>query len=260
MRRRPRRGTGPHAVLTALVAALTLAGCGADAGQVSPGPLQEMPVPAHSAWVSSAPFGSWNNSGFIVYNNEWNTAEAGPQRIWADSFQAWGVASRQAATGSVKTYPSVQRNFANAPVSSFRRLRSTFAESMPSAQPFGAEAAYDVWLENYNFEVMIWVDNHWRVPAGNQIAQFRVNHQEFDVYQNGNAMFSFTLTGKQETAGQVDILAFFGWLVRHHYLRASADVTQVDFGWEIASTNGVPLTFRMRRYTLATVIRPTKSS
>jgi hypothetical protein len=259
MRRWPRRTSGTLAVLAAL-AAPALAACGVPVGQVSPGPLQEMPVPAHPAWVSSAPFGSWNNSGFIVYNNEWNTAAAGPQRIWADTFQDWGVASRQAATDSVKTYPSVQRNFENVPVSSFSQLRSSFAESMPDAsRPFGAEAAYDLWLENGNFEVMIWVDNHWRTPAGSQVARVMLNHQQFDVFQNGNAMFSFTLTGRWETAGKVNILAFLSWLVGHHYLPASAGVSQVDFGWEIASTNGVPLTFRMRRYSLAAVIRPEKS-
>jgi len=252
MRRWPRRTSGALVVLA-------LAGCGAGAGQLSPGPLDEMPVPAHPAWVSSAPFGSWKNSGFIVYNNEWNTAEAGPQRIWADSFQVWGVSSRQSPTGSVKTYPSVQRNFENVPVGSFTQLSSTFAESMPEAQAFSAEAAYDLWLENGNFEVMIWVDNHWRTPAGRQVAEVRLDRQQFDVFQSGNAMFSFTLAGRQETAGKVDILAFFDWLVGRHYLRASAGVSQVDFGWEIAGTNGVPMDFRMRRYTLAAVIRRANS-
>jgi hypothetical protein len=246
MRRWPRHPAAVLAALTVVAAGPALAGCATD-----PGPLTRLPSPAHAAWVSSAPFGAWSNSGFIVYNNEWNTSQAGPQRIWADSFHSWGVASRQAGTGSVKTYPSVQRNFRNVPLSSFRRLSSTFAESMPGVHAFGAEAAYDLWLDNYKIEVMIWVDNHWRVPAGSQIAQISLGQQEFAVYQDGDAMFSFMLTGKQETAGKVDILAFFGWLVRHHYLRASAALAQVDFGWEIASTEGVPLVFRMRQYTLA---------
>jgi hypothetical protein len=258
VRRWPRRRTSELVILAAvaaLVAGPALAGCGAG-GRA---PFAAMSVPADATWVSSAPFGSWNNGDFIVYNNAWNTAAAGPQRIWADSFHVWGVASRQSATGSVKTYPSVQRIFKNVPVSSFARLSSTFAESMPRTQSFGAEAAYDLWLENGNFEVMIWVDNHSRAPAGSQVGRISLDNQEFDVFQNGSAMFSFLLTGSQEKTGSVDILAFLRWLVGQHYLRASAGVSQVDFGWEIASTNGVPLEFRMRQYTLAAKINRAKS-
>src|ERR1700728_1834277 len=62
-------------------------------------------VPANPAWESSAPLGIWNTGRFDIYNNEWNTAEAGPQTIWAYSHRHWGVESTQADTTSVKTYP-----------------------------------------------------------------------------------------------------------------------------------------------------------
>jgi len=45
-------------------------------------------IPAHPKWKSSARLAAWNNGGFIVYNNEWNSS-AGPQTIWADSYQHW---------------------------------------------------------------------------------------------------------------------------------------------------------------------------
>jgi hypothetical protein len=245
--------------LAILAAGPLLASCAVYAGQASSGPAAGLPLPAHPDWVSTAPFGAWNNSGFVVYNNEWNTAQAGPQRIWADSFHFWGVASRQSLPISVKTYPSVQRNYENVPISSFTELTSTFAESMPGTQQFGAEAAYDIWLNGFAIEVMIWVDNHGRTPAGGLIAQVSLNHQEFGVFRNGAAMFSFTLTGQQETAGKVDILEFLRWLVGHHYLRASDGLRQVDFGWEIATTNGATLDFRMQQYALSAVITRAKA-
>jgi hypothetical protein len=245
--------------LAVLAACAVLASCAVYAGQASSGPAAGVPAPAHPDWVSTARFGAWNNSGFTVFNNEWNTAQAGPQRIWADSFHFWGVESRQSLPISVKTYPSVQRNYPNVPISSFARLTSTFAESMPGTQRFGAEAAYDIWLDGFAIEVMIWVDNHGRTPSGGLIAQVRLNHQEFGVYRNGAAMFSFTLTGQQETAGKVDILAFLRWLVGHHYLQASDGLRQLDFGWEIATTDGTTLDFRMRQYALSAVLTRAKS-
>ena len=90
-------------------------------------------VPAHPAWQSSARFGAWNNGGFIVYNNEWNSS-AGPQTIWANSFRSWGVQSVQAAGNTaVETYPCVQKNFDNVPVSSVHLIQNGFTESMPLA-------------------------------------------------------------------------------------------------------------------------------
>ncbi|HXL16075.1 MAG TPA: hypothetical protein VN961_00990, partial [Streptosporangiaceae bacterium] len=53
-------------------------------------------VPTNAKWRSSDPFGAWNNGGYILYNNEWNSS-AGPQTIWADSFHHWGAESTQAA-------------------------------------------------------------------------------------------------------------------------------------------------------------------
>src|SRR5215831_8991250 len=72
-------------------------------------------IPPNPAWKSSAPLGAWNNGGFIIYNNEWNSS-AGPQTIWADSYQHWGVEStQQAGNTAVETYPCVQKNFNNVP-------------------------------------------------------------------------------------------------------------------------------------------------
>src|SRR5215467_12612377 len=127
-------------------------------------------IPKNPRFKSSKPFGIWNNRGFTVYNNEWNTSEAGPQTIWAFSYKHWGVQSKQANTTSVKTYPSVQKTYNNRPYRSLHTLVSTFTQHMPTKHAFIGEAAYDIWLNNYNIEVMMWVDNHGQRPAGRVIA------------------------------------------------------------------------------------------
>jgi hypothetical protein len=209
-------------------------------------------VPPNPAWKSSAPFGEWNNGGFDVYNNEWNTSEAGPQTIWADSFKHWGVESNQAPTTSVKTYPSVQRNYDNRGYGTFGSIRSTYAESMPSAGNYDAEAAYDMWLNNYKIEVMIWVDNHGQRPAGSVVARASYYGQTFSVWKNGSDMYSLVLSGKKQTTGTVHILSALRYLVNHGYLSSSDTMKQVNFGWEIASTGGTALDFTVTRYSLAT--------
>ena len=203
------------------------------------------------SWQSSAPFGAWNNGGFIVYNNEWNSS-AGPQTIWADSYRHWGVRSAQAAGNTaVETYPCVQKNFDNVPVFSFHLIQNGFTESMPAGvHGLDAEAADDVWLNNYQLEVMIWVDNHGQRPSGNVVGHATIFGQRFAVWRGGT---TYTLVlNHNETRGVTHILASIRWLIGHGYVPASVTLTQVDFGWEIASTDGKPMDFTVTNYWLHT--------
>lgn len=210
-------------------------------------------VPRHAVWESSAKFGTWHDGAFDVFNNEWNATEAGPQTVWADSFHSWGVVSTQADTTGVKTYPSVQENFTHTRLTSLRRLTSSFAESMPPAAGlYTAEAAYDLWLNGYQNEVMVWVDNHGQQPEGIVSSEAVLSGQHFRVYQGNAHMVSLVLlAGTHETAGSVNLLLALRWLVDHGYLRGMASLTQVDFGWEIVSTDGIPLRFTLHSYSLS---------
>ena len=213
-------------------------------------PSASASIPSGTAFKSSEPFAAWNNRAFDVFNNEWNTSEAGPQTIWAYSYHHWGVESTQSASTSVKTYPSVQRNYPHRPYSTFSMLRSTFAEKMPSSGNFIAEAAYDLWLNNYSIEVMMWFDNHRQVPAGNVIAHVTFGGQKFSVWKSGNDFFSFKLEGGNEQSGTAHLYSALRWLVNHGQLSSSVTLTQVNFGWEICSTHGVPMDFTLTKYTL----------
>jgi hypothetical protein len=210
-------------------------------------------APRNAVWESSAKFGIWHDGGFDVFNNEWNAAQAGPQTVWADSFHSWGVVSTQADTTGVKTYPSVQENFRDTRLTSLRRLTSSFAESMPpAAADYRAEAAYDLWLNDYKNEVMVWVDNHGQQPAGIVSSEAVLSGQHFRLYRGNAHMVSLVLlAGTHETTGSVNLLLALRWLVDHGYLRGSSSLTQVDFGWEIVSTNGIPLEFTLRNYSLS---------
>jgi hypothetical protein len=205
-------------------------------------------IPSHPMFESSAPFAAWNDGGFILYNNEWNPS-AGRQTIWVDSYGNWGVQSDQAAGNTgVETYPCVQQDYDNVPVSSFHLIRNGFAESMPDAARLDAEAADDVWLNHYGIEVMIWVNNHGRIPSGRIIGHTWIFGQYFAVWRGGPT-YTFALD-YNETSGQTHILASLQWLMEHGYVPARATLTQVDFGWEVASTGGSPMDFTMTGYWL----------
>ncbi|MGP7998364.1 MAG: hypothetical protein ACLPKI_13715 [Streptosporangiaceae bacterium] len=203
----------------------------------------------HTKWKASAAKAVWKSGGFLINNNMWNPS-AGPQTIWADSYDFWGVQSAQRMGDlRVKSFPEVERIFKNVPVSSLRTLRNGFTQFMPALHgQRGAEAADDVWLDNSHIEVMIWVDNEGQTPAGHIIAHATISGQHFAVW-NIRSYYVFALD-HNEHSGQTNILASLRWLINHHYIPASVTLGQVGFGWEIAYTGGVPRKFVMTRYWL----------
>jgi len=221
----------------------------------SVGAIPAAGMPQHPRWKSHAPFGAWNNAGFIVFNNEWNTSAAGPQTIWADSFHHWGVVTNQAQSTSVKTYPCVQQDYNEIPYTRLTYLRSGFTQAMPTAPNLDAEAAYDLWLNHYKIEIMMWVDNQGQTPAGSVVAHVNFYGENFAVYKPHHTLFSFVLTGRQQTTGKVHLLSALRWLVTNHWLRSDVKLTQANFGWEIAASGGTT-NFSVSNYWLGIGVRP----
>jgi Glycosyl hydrolase family 12 len=212
-------------------------------------------IPKDPRWKSSNPIVGWNNAGFVLNNNEWNSSA--PQTIWADSFHYWGTESTQPkANRVVQSYPCVEKNFNEVPVRSLPLIRSGFAESMPRDKSgLAAEAANDVWLNNHTLEVMIWVDNHTEIPLGRPVSRATLFGQHFRVW-HGGATFTFVLN-HNETRGVTHILAAIDWLIKHRQIPSNVTLTQISFGWEIASTDGKARDFTVRRYWLST--RPSRA-
>ncbi|HEX3773367.1 MAG TPA: hypothetical protein VHV51_02825, partial [Polyangiaceae bacterium] len=97
-------------------------------------------------FVTSSADGIWNNDGYFVFNNVWNTAAGpGPQTLYACSFHDFYVVSEQSddGGGAVKSYPNVQLNYSDLPLSSFHHIMSRFAEAGPVTGSY--EYAFDVW-------------------------------------------------------------------------------------------------------------------
>ena len=181
--------------------------------------------------------------------------------MWANSSGDWGVVSTMAkGNTAVLVYPAVQQQFgANQPalLGNASELVSTFTEAMPTTAGTIGEAAYDIWLNDWNTEVMIWVDNQHQTFYQPLLGTATFGGQQFRIYMDHGVSHGypsgpfFFVLQHNETHGTIDILAVFQWLERAGYLSAAKDtLTAVDFGWEICSTNGVPENFHISHYTL----------
>jgi len=233
---------------------------------IAASPAAPADPPAHPKFKSTALMGDWTDprTGLNVSNDMWNCPQAacGRQEVWANSSGDWGVVSTMAkGNTAVLTYPAVQEQFgANnepAPLTNASELVSTFTEAMPTTAGTIGEAAYDIWLNGWNTEVMIWVDNQHQTFYQPLLGTATFNGQQFRIYMDHGVSHGypsgpfFFVLQHNETHGTIDILAVFHWLERAGYLSATkGGLNAVDFGWEICSTNGVPENFNISHYTL----------
>ncbi len=215
-------------------------------------------TPASWAWCSSARSGEQTmpDSRFDLFNNEWNTsANPGPQTICGNSESNWEVTSNQrAGNTAVLTYPSVQVNYNSQngyALSRFSSMTSSWAERMPSVSGLDAEAAYDIWLNDLNKEVMVWVDNHGQTPAGSKVAVYSVSGATWDLYvTSDNSYMAFVREGNADS-GSVDLFTLLKDLEGRGLLSSSDTLWQVNFGFEICSTGGGQASFSVSNYSLS---------
>ncbi len=196
--------------------------------------------------VTLSPGGNWGNQGYIVFNNVYDsTAAPGPQTLYACSYRSWYVVSEQPGdAGAVGSYPNVQMNFSHVPVGSLHVLTSTFAEASPHVGVY--EDAYDVWLNGIatagSTQILIWVDNYGRVPAGSQVTTTTLGGRTYDVWKTDDSHIVLVST-VTFTSGAVDLLEIVDWTIHQGWLDASSTLEQIDFGVEIESTGGARATY-----------------
>ena len=223
-----------------------------------PPPSGDATPPANPAFKTSDPEGSWSPvENWELKNNMWNgdATKLGSQTFWADSISSFGcTATMKAGNTAVETYPNAQRLFydtneVDPKVTSFKAITSSWAQIQPmNVAGYIGEAAYDIWLNSWAIEVMIWVENHGQEPAGNKLASPTIGGTTFDFYKDGSDYLAFIQ--KNAASGSVDILAVLKWLQANGHVPATAGLTAVDFGWEICSTGGNPLNFKVTDYKL----------
>jgi hypothetical protein len=208
------------------------------------------------AFVTSSPSGIWSNGGYYVFNNMWNAAAGpGPQTLYACSYHSFYVVSDQTDdAGAVETYPNVQMNFNEVPIRSLHTVTSTFAETSPHVGIY--EAAYDIWLNGVattgSSQIMIWVDNYNRVPAGSQVATTALGGRTYDVWKTSDNSYVALVSTLTFTSGTVDLLEIFDWTISQGWLPSSSTLGQIDFGVEIVSTGGANATYQFNDFSIAT--------
>lgn len=216
-------------------------------------------APATTGTVCTNPYTSMSGSndgvtdgGYYVHNNLWNASgypgTKGTTSVC--SYHSWNhvaTASNSSGDGAVKTYPNVHKDYDTARrISSFTTLTSKFAATSPSVGIYNV--AYDIWINGYDKEVMIWTENRGQYPAGTKRASaVSISGYTWDVYaetENAYGYIAFVPTsGAKHTSGTIDLKAMLNYLVSKGWRLSTDKVDQICYGVEIVSTGGSPATW-----------------
>lgn len=207
-----------------------------------------------------------NSNGYNTYVGNQESfcgapGSCGPETLTAYSPGNWSVTSTQAAGNTgVLTYPDIQQltnNWGNGgfsggsdmPISGLSVLSSTYAETMNENSGTYAEAAYDIWTSSG--EVMIWVDTTDNRGSGGaaKLGTGTIGGipMTYYNYQGGLPIIKLNTNQRSGTINIMDGLHFFQQVGA---VASNASISQLNFGWEICSTGGVPETFQVTNYSL----------
>jgi hypothetical protein len=238
---------------------------------ITPTTATSTPAPTHTAtptptpppapnnctnpvFVTSDPNGGWSTNGYYVHNNMWNASNYSvKETLSACAYNNWYVTAtmnNNSGDGAVKTYPNVHKDYNEPPISSFSSITSSFSETSPHVGIYNA--AYDIWLNgvasNGSTEVMIWNDNYHQVPAGSVQATVTFGGRSYTVWRTGT--YIAFVADSTFTSGTIDLLAMIRWIISKGWLASNSTIGQIDYGFELVSTNGAPATFAVHDFSI----------
>lgn len=213
-----------------------------------------------------------NPNDVSTQQNAWSNGH-GAQQMTVYSYHDWQVTATDgpSPTAEILTYPDTSFNYYDAAsparynIRDLNSVTSSYSETMPPlADNYTAEAAYDVWLNNWATEVMVWTDVHYQgvncngawtpeCSGGTRLGTWMFGTQQWSLWDNGNGVSGFYMwlpddgprDSVSEPSGKIDLLGMLRQTAVSGGFSPSSTLTAIQFGWEIASTNGVPLNFRM---------------
>ncbi|WP_157930577.1 GH12 family glycosyl hydrolase domain-containing protein [Glycomyces xiaoerkulensis] len=190
-------------------------------------------------WQSSDQWGNTEYGDYTVYNNIWGSG-AGSQTISAVDQSHWWVDADHPDTGGIKSYPNASYTLGQQ-ITQMPQVTSSVTWEGPAATGGVAyNAAYDVWGNGHEHEIMIWLASVGPVgPLGSYETTVDVGGHTFDYYRGNNGsneVYSFIRTSNTNSA-TVDITGISRWLYDTGRI-PDVRIDQIQFGYEITSSAG----------------------
>jgi hypothetical protein len=205
-----------------------------------------------------------NGYNTYVVQDVWNPINGWQQTLYSTDPGNWYViANMPAGNTAVISYPDTQQIYGGR-LSHWHYIYSSFSENSDTSTNTVDDTGYDIWLNKYADEVMIQheVAGHGQCDGDPPVAgpvkfggTHRVPVNSWYLCQYGSELIWELPSSKGAwtfgiSHGRVDILAMLTWLVNNKYLRAKSTLEQIDYGFELSSTNGLDETFTVQGLTI----------
>lgn len=191
----------------------------------------------------------------LVGQDVWNPVPGWAQTLYVNDPGNWrAVANMPAGNSSVVSYPDTGEEYDANPLTSYSSIYSSFTEDMHPTNGTSAEAAYDIWLNDWHDEVMIQHDmvNRALCPALATVSfggSGGVPVRDWHLCEYSHEII-WQLAGPSVQSGTVNVLAMLTWLENHGYLSGKSSLTDIGYGFEVCSTGGKPEVFSVSRFTI----------
>ena len=212
--------------------------------------------------VWSPPEGSWSQTLNVTNAGSWNVVANFPADTSVHSFPNTG-----------QTQDWIDGTQLPAALSTWSSMISTYSVTLNAHSGTVAEAGYDLWLNDWNTEVMIQTDfagdslrprcdvNGDVITSATFGGTDGVPVQRWNLCQFGSEVIWQPSTGTNYPSDRVNVMAMLTWLENHgngKYLAKNPTLTAVSFGFEICSTGGKNQTLQVNNFSL--VATPAKLS
>jgi hypothetical protein len=195
-----------------------------------------------AVWSSCDKYAQWSADGYKLYNNVWGEG-AGWQCIWANNGKNWGVSCNHGTSGGIKSYPNSEK-WLNKTTNNTPWCGTWISVNRPN---YGAyNTAFDVWANNKQYEIMIWVNKVGAIaPIGSQkYSNQSIGGHTWNVWRGWNGsidVFSFVRTSNMDE-GNIDHKAIWNWAQSKGWWN-NPYVQNIQFGFEITNTGGSNASF-----------------
>lgn len=188
-----------------------------------------------------------------VDQNIWSGNSSYKQTLYATNPGSWHVvANANTHFGGVLTYPNTGFSMAGA-VNGYTSLTSSYSTTIPVNAQTAGWAAYDLWFNNWNDEVMIQTDitaNSYYDCTATTTATF--GGQPWHLCVFGSERVWKPGPDDQhmlnQTSGTINIQAFLTWMEQHGYLPSGSTWSAGSYGFEICDTGGANETFQVNSF------------
>jgi hypothetical protein len=243
------------------VAVLAMAGWVAAAGPAQASvTFHHCTSPRHTITGTAAnPQNGITLRGYYVSADTWNFGPypGSREKLYICNFNNWYAkvnVNDNANDGAVKTYPNVHKDYSSPAVHSFRKIASTFAHTAPRHGAWNY--AYDIWLNNFSDELMIWTQSHGRqahVPGIPTVGAAAIGHIRYTIHHTGS--YTAYDMRRSHRSGRLPLLAIIKNAINRGLLRRGATLSQIDYGVEVCDTGGRSTKFQVNNFSIASTRR-----